>query len=241
METKSLYDGRRTTMAGLPDILHYRTEEIAFLRPTQFAVGLREVAAKRRKIEKRAGHSTAFMDRQLPVILGPGRQLYLRDCHHYAIALFQSGVERVHISIDADLSQLDPDMFWMTLAARSWVRPFDGLGERHPFEHMPVNVFALEDDPFRSLAGALRRRGLYAKTDIAYADFIWADFLRCRIASACVADDFEGSVDRAERIIRADPEAWQLPGLRKGAEMARSPATSRSRPGPSPDASQSSA
>src|SRR3954462_8709693 len=92
-------------------------------------------------------------------------------------------------------------------------RPFDRQGKRRPFDPMPTNVLALEDDPFRSLAGALRRRGVYAKTGTPHADFAWADFLRRQIRSANLVQDFEATLDEAERLIRAWPRALRLPGL----------------------------
>ena len=38
----------------------------------------------------------------------------------------------------------------------------------------------LVDDPFRSLAGELRRVGGYAKDTTPFSEFLWADFLRRR-------------------------------------------------------------
>jgi hypothetical protein len=152
-------------------------------------------------------------------------------------------VERVGIVVVDDLSHLDPGRFWMTMAARSWTRPFDGQGERRPFDRMPANGLALEDDPFRSLAGALRRRGVYAKTGVPHADFAWADFLRRRIRSTNLVHDFEATVDEAETLIRAWPKALCLPGLRaiEGIGHATVPATPGAFPDPSGETDRASA
>ena len=48
-------------------------------------------------------------------------------------------------------------------------------------EAIPSTVSELLDDPFRSLAGELRRAGGYAKAPAPYSEFRWADFLRRRI------------------------------------------------------------
>jgi hypothetical protein len=171
---------------------------------------MREVSKKREKIEK--GAPSSALIRRIPVILGPGRQLYLHDRHHYAVALWRMGVERVEIEIVDDLSRLDTSTFWLTLALRSWTRPIDGTGLRRPFEDMPPNALALEDDPFRSIAGELRRRGFYLKTAIPYADFAWAEFLRDRIGREHVDRDFDAALDEAIKLVRTSPQARHLPG-----------------------------
>jgi len=39
----------------------------------------------------------------------------------------------------------------------------------------------LADDPYRSVAGELRRQGGFAKDTTPFSEFLWADFLRRRI------------------------------------------------------------
>ena len=46
---------------------------------------------------------------------------------------------------------------------------------------IPKSIEDMADDPFRSLAGALRRKGGYAKDTTPFSEFLWADFLRRRI------------------------------------------------------------
>jgi hypothetical protein len=186
-------------------------ERILSLRPTQFAIGLREVGVKRKKIEERA-ICPLTIPNGFPVVLGPAGNAYLLDRHHYATAFCRMGAKRARIVVVDDLSHLTPSMFWATLEQRSWVHPFDRLGVRRPFEHMPTHVIALEDDPFRSLAGALCRLGLYTKTSDRYSDFAWADFLRRHIRSECADHDFETAVDQAVRLVGASVEARSLPG-----------------------------
>ena len=55
---------------------------------------------------------------------------------------------------------------------------------------------ALVDDPFRSLAGELRRTGGYAKDITPFSEFLWADFLRRRIKRKAVEKDFNAATDR---------------------------------------------
>ena len=52
-----------------------------------------------------------------------------------------------------------------------------GLGPHEP-RLLPEDIRGLADDPYRSLAWALRHAGAYEKTDLAFSEFKWADFLR---------------------------------------------------------------
>ena len=76
---------------------------------------------------------------------------------------------------------------------------------------IPKDIAALTDDPYRSLAGELRREGGYAKDTTPFSEFIWADFLRRRIKLAAVAKDFDKAMARALVLARS-PDAGHLPG-----------------------------
>jgi hypothetical protein len=184
--------------------------EILSLRPTQLTVGMREVSKKQDKIAGRC--SSAMVIPRIPALLGPARQLYLHDRHHYSLALHRMGVKQVEVEIVEDLSHLDAGTFWLTLALRSWARPIDGTGKRHQFIHMPASILGLEDDPFRSLAGELRRLGFFVKDTAPYTDFAWADFLRHRMRRARVDSSFDAAMDEAIAVVRETPEARLLPG-----------------------------
>ena len=64
---------------------------------------------------------------------------------------------------------------------RTWMHPFDAKGERRHYKDIPKSVTDLVDDPFRSLAGELRRAGGFAKDTTPFSEFLWADFLRRRM------------------------------------------------------------
>lgn len=69
----------------------------------------------------------------------------------------------------------------------------------------------MKDDPYRSLAGELRRSGGYAKDSTPYSEFLWADFLRRRIGAKLVENDFERAVTKALEVA-AQQDASYLPG-----------------------------
>ncbi len=183
------------------------------LRPTQITVGMREVAAKREawrdKGSKQAGK---FLGRHtIPVILGPQREHYVIDHHHLALALLEEGQDELLVTIVADLHRLDPDCFWFVLDNRGWTHPFDEKGRRRGYEDVPRAVKDLVDDPFRSLAGELRRRGGFAKDTTPYSEFLWADFLRRRMKRKQVEADFDAALDAALTLAKSE-DADYLPG-----------------------------
>jgi hypothetical protein len=173
--------------------------EIATLRPTQMTVGLREVDRKRAEWRKRAERDGPdFLGRHMiPVILGPKSVPYVIDHHHLARALHEEGVSHVLVSVVADLHYLKKTVFWTFMDNRNWLHPFDADGVRHSHDELPKRIGAMKDDPYRSLAGEIRRSGGYAKDDTPYSEFLWADFFRRRISKKLVENDFEQAVGKA--------------------------------------------
>ncbi len=76
----------------------------------------------------------------------------------------------------ADLTMVDKKAFWVVLDNHRWVYPYDAKGERCRYDDLPKNITGLKDDPFRSLAGELRRAGGFAKDTTPFSEFLWADF-----------------------------------------------------------------
>ena len=190
-----------------------RPVPIADLHPTQITVGMREVKAKRKRWrsegKKKAGE---FLGKHMiPVILGPKNRHYVIDHHHLARALHDEGVEHVLVTVVAKLDKLDRDAFWVVLDNRSWMHPFDADGRRRTYDDIPKSVSDLVDDPFRSLAGELRRAGGFSKETVPFSEFLWADFLRRRMKRKAVEDDFDRALERALRFAKSE-DANYLPG-----------------------------
>ncbi|MBE7200516.1 MAG: chromosome partitioning protein ParB [Parafilimonas terrae] len=186
---------------------------IAELRPTQMTVGLREVHEKRRRWrdydpEKKRAFLGAHM---IPTLLGPKKNHYLIDHHHLARALMEEGVEEVLVTVVADLHKLDKDAFWTVCDHKSWVHPYDHEGVRKDFDAIPKAISDLKDDPFRSLAGELRRAGGFAKDTTPFSEFLWADFLRRNIKGKKVEDDFSAAMEKAMALAKSK-DAGYLPG-----------------------------
>jgi hypothetical protein len=183
------------------------------LRPTQITVGMREVALKRESWRRRSENKGAeFLGRHMiPVVRGPKGRLHIIDHHHLALALMEEEVEAVMVLVVADLSRLEPDAFWIFLDNRGWMHPFDTEGKRRGYKDIPKSIRHLKDDPFRSLAGELRRRGGFSKDTTPFSEFLWADFLRRRIKRQLVVGKFDRALKEALRLAKSK-DANFLPG-----------------------------
>jgi hypothetical protein len=183
------------------------------LRPTQITVGMREVAERRKRwrMQKSARSGTFFGQHMIPVILGPKDRKYVIDHHHLARALHDEGVKNVLVTVVANLRKLDLNAFWVVLDNRNWMHPFDDKGHRRDYKDIPKSVSELIDDPFRSLAGDLRRAGGFAKDTTPFSEFLWADFLRRRIKRKSVDNDYDAALKKAYRLARSSTANY-LPG-----------------------------
>jgi hypothetical protein len=190
---------------------------IKSLHPTQITVGFREVAEKRRewrdRAKKRKGHKASeYLGRHMiPAVRGPNDLIYVIDHHHLCRALLDEGVQDILVNIVLDLSALTSGEFWTYMDNRALCHPYNAAGERVGFKAIPSKVADLKDDPFRSLAGELRLAGGFAKDVTPFSEFIWADFLRRRLKTKLVQDDFSAALTHALKLARSQ-EANHLPG-----------------------------
>jgi hypothetical protein len=183
------------------------------LRPTQITVGYQEVALKRHawKIRALEDRPDFLGEHMIPVVIGPKGHRWIIDHHHLALALHEEGVEHVLVSVVADLAHLKQDIFLTYMDSRNWFHPFDEKGRRQDYDNIPRHIRKLIDDPYRSLAGSLRRVGGYAKVDTPYAEFLWADFLRRKIKLSKLHERFDDAVAKALTLARSR-DAAHLPG-----------------------------
>ena len=189
------------------------TVSIDDLRPTQMTVGFREVAEKRREWHERSdkGASKFLGSHMLPAVLGPKQRYYVLDHHHLVLALHQAGQTEVLVTVAADLSALSKAAFWTYLDNRAWCHPYDAAGRRRDFDAMPRKICDLADDPYRSLAGELRRAGGFAKDTTPFSEFLWADFLRTRVRAKQIEDRFSAALEKAMSLAKSE-QAGYLPG-----------------------------
>jgi hypothetical protein len=191
---------------------------ILSLRPTQMTVGMIEVKQKRKRLReywrqhKSKKKQGEFLGRHMiPVVLGPDKRHYVIDHHHLARALHEEGIRDILVTVIADLTMVNPDAFWGVLDNHRWAYPYDAKGERRHFTDIPNTVADLKDDPFRSLAGELRRVGGFAKDTTPFSEFLWADFLRRKMSRKSVEDNFDKAIEKAMSLAKGK-DAVYLPG-----------------------------
>jgi hypothetical protein len=186
---------------------------IADLRPTQMSVGMREVKEKRKRLRERGINKIGdFLgDHMVPVVLGPDERHFVIDHHHLALALHRERIKKVLVTVVADLSEVAPEDFWHVLDQFNWVYAYDERGRRCDFSEIPNSIDKLKDDPFRSLAGELRRRGGFAKDTAPFSEFLWADFFRRRVKRKAIVKGFDAALKKAMALAKGS-DARYLPG-----------------------------
>src|ERR1700753_2996174 len=186
---------------------------ILSLRPTQMTVGMREVKEKRRRWREqdKKKQEASLGKHMIPVVRGPDKRYYVVDHHHLARALHDEGVKDILVTVIGDLRMVERDAFWGVMDNKRWVYPYDAKGERRHFKDIPKKITDLKDDPFRSLAGELRRSGGFAKDTTPFSEFLWADFLRRKMSTKVVHDDFDKAMEKSLAFAKSK-DAIYLPG-----------------------------
>lgn len=186
---------------------------ILSLRPTQMTVGMREVKEKRKRWRERdkKKQSDLLGTHMIPVVYGPDGRYYVIDHHHLGRALHDEGIKEVLVTVVGDLRMVDREAFWGVMDNKRWVYPYDAKGERRSFRDLPKSVADLKDDPYRSLAGELRRMGGFAKDTTPFSEFLWADFLRRKLTRKAVDANFDRAMQKALTAAKSK-DAIYLPG-----------------------------
>ena len=202
--------------------------KLSELRPTQSSVGMTEVRMRADKlweeIQNRSEQDFLIHMRKHnriePIVVGPGGVFYLTDRHHLARALYDLGETTTYCRVMDNLSDLQPEVFWEHMQDGNEVYLKDTQGNAITPGDLPTSVKDLRNDPFRSLAGAVREScGFWndnKSSDGNYLEFKWADYLRKHWAQTGIpVDDIDASFDSATRAalqLAIQKEAAMLPG-----------------------------
>lgn len=187
------------------------------LRPTQFAIGMREVDRKTAKFRALGRKKLkAYLRRHpLPVVVGPGGVEHVVDGHHHLRACWEAGHRRVFIDVKADYSRLSSADFWVAMRKSSWTHLYDEFGGGpHRPQRLPEDIRGAADDAYRSLAWAVRRAGGFKKSAMLYAEFKWADFFRENLLIGHGVEAFDRAVKEGLRLCRSR-ESRRLPGAER--------------------------
>lgn len=162
-------------------------EDILNLHPTQISVGFQQVNVKADKMKQKSKDDLLeyLKSHTVPIIKGPKNKLYIIDHHHLCKAAYDNGIDRVFITILEDWSDKDDETFWQDMQDHHYVWLYDEHGSEITIDKflvlLPRTIKELKNDPFRSIAGVLRRQGVYEKDWTPYSEFKWANFLRARM------------------------------------------------------------
>jgi len=195
----------------LTEHTHWTSTDV--MRPTQCTVGYLEVEYKMRELRARAHKPEALkkylLGHPLPAVRGPDQRLYLTDHHHMGLALLrlceewddsaQAAADNPYRSccflVVHDWSAragLSMPGFYALLQSHQLSHPRDAQGK--PVDRLPRSLYELADDAYRSLAGLARKAGAYNKVDVPFTEFLWADFLRDKVAAHGIC---EAHIDQA--------------------------------------------
>ncbi len=192
---------------------------ITNLRPTQFALGMNEVHFKTQNMQKFSKSELIdyCKNHAIPVVIGPQKEMYLIDHHHFARACWELDVNDYEIEILEDKSDLNEKEFWSFLKSKNWMYLFDQFGHGpHSPELLPSDVRCMADDPYRSLVWELIENKVIEKSKVPFFEFQWATFLRKNLDLPLTSkSNFKDAVEKAKKIALA-PGASHLPGFKKG-------------------------
>lgn len=192
------------------------SKQVLSLRPTQFALGMKEVEAKVKKLKKMTPKQRKryLSDRPVQVVVGPNDIHYIIDHHHLVRSCWEAGIKKVPIDVKSDLSQLGEKDFWHVMQASHWMHPFDqfGAGGYKP-KLFPLDVRGMADDPYRSLAWAVREAGGFEKVFVPFSEFKWANYFRKKIDIEDIRYAFEAALKKALKVSK-NKSASSLPGYK---------------------------
>ncbi|KAF5832741.1 ParB/Sulfiredoxin [Dunaliella salina] len=210
-------------------------------RPTQLALGQSAALAKAEKIQKKLKKGSLqeyLLKKVIPVVLGPpndaalflhqgpktestfsgGPWWYIIDHHHLARALALTGVGSAPCHVVEDMSHASPQDFWLFMQDHNYVWPYTSNGthiaDLDQFRRLlPTSVADLQDDPYRSLAALVRKKGGFEKDWTPFSEFRWANWLRGQVQIGDNEEPSHRHVSLALDHARSS-KASHLPGFR---------------------------
>lgn len=192
---------------------HPISVKIKHLHPTQLSVGYEEVDKKVKKMKKLSDKELDefIYEHIVPIILGPNNIMYIIDHHHFCLAAHILDINKVYGKIVKDLSSHEE--FWDHMNEKKYIWLYDTNGNNINIldflSLLPNSIKDLKDDPYRSLAGIVRKEGGYTKDITPFSEFHWANFYRSKIPHIKFTKE---TIEYAIYLSTID-EAKKLPGF----------------------------
>lgn len=195
-------------MAKRPEI------DIDDLHPTQLTLGLEEVKDRTKKVKKLSETELRDLveEKEVPYVLGPKQQIYMVDHHHFCRIMYDLGYRKVLLGKrEKDWSHLEIERFWKKMETRNRCWPIDIDGNQRPAVKIPAHVKDLTDNPWRTLARAVRDEAFKADEREHFQEFHWGNYFRSFMTTRLLVTDIEIAKKLAVKVSRFD-EARDLPG-----------------------------
>ena len=190
------------------------------LKPMQIPAGMLEVQDKAKDLRamKAKEVESWLKDRSVPILEDYKGRKRPVDHHHEARAAWEADQDEVYThryfddEMHARIKALPREQYYAVTRAMGLFYDRDQFGAGpHDPNHLPEDVRSMADDPFRSVAWQVRKRGGYDKSSIPFAEFMWAQYFRERAKTYPTKADFEQAVLEAMKIVH-DSAARDIPG-----------------------------
>jgi hypothetical protein len=195
--------------------------EIMKLKPTQSGLGMEEVHHKVKQIKAMNGAElNSYMDKKVvPVVLGPKKEPYLIDHHHYAYSMHLAGHKEIKAKIIEDLSHLKEKQFWDEMEKRKWTWLYLPDGTAIKPKQIPKDLTKLVNDYYRSLAWSVGENKGFdeSASKVPFFEFMWGSFFRLHLTEHLIATDFKLATNFALKLSTHDL-AEKLPGFKGKSE-----------------------
>jgi len=189
-------------------------------RPTQFDLGYIQAALTRvpelvKLLAEPKALDVYLRKHPLNVIIGPKGKIYLAgDKHHFLFELWLAHAPLCYYRVKANWSWASNKKFWKMMKAKKMVNLIDQTGTQREPQDLPRYIYQLRDDPYRSLAGLVRRAGEFNKDPTNFVEFLWARFFQKNLKTQDIARHFDDAMNEA-RILAHSEAAQNLPGYIK--------------------------
>jgi hypothetical protein len=182
--------------------------DVKKLKPTQFCLGFKEVEFLIDKILKMSSQEYIqyLQTKTVPVVVGPGNEIYLIDRHHHSKSVLDLKRESVLVKVVENFSELSMNDFFIKMNELKYLNLFDENQISKNFEELPKSLLDMKHDWFRSLSYAVRESKGYSKQvdSIPFYEFRWGEIYRQYLKESLIKDDFELALKIAMELTKSD-------------------------------------
>ncbi|KAL0481153.1 hypothetical protein AKO1_012613 [Acrasis kona] len=209
------------------DSCHLRADKA---RPTQLLFGRLASNCKQEVFEemKHKDDIDDFLEENpVPAVVGPDGEFFITDHHHLLRSYLDADLKIdkkdrvVRINVIENWKHLNASSFWTSMKQNNYAYLYNQEGVED-LDNLPTKVTKLSNDPYRSLSYIGRVNGAYEKSNVFFAEFIWAKYLKQFPEFAKLSKLAEDKMDSELKFVKSIlkrvlevahyPQASKLPG-----------------------------